>query len=99
MTRVLFNAKLPGGSTHRTDFVHGKGPCGKTVCFLIWKADDIFYTLTQFHTDGTRKVFTFRKEDIVGRLVVERGPVDVLKGSKVDDYLRIERKARFARFA
>ena len=72
VTRVLFYAVKPDGHIHKTDFVLGLGPCGKTVSKLKWSSrGPLLYVLKQTHTDGSHKEFIFKKHEVLGRIVIE----------------------------
>lgn len=68
LTRIKFIAFMPDGTNKETDFVLGPGRCGKTVEQLELKRTSETFEITQWHTDGSKKVFTYRDGDIVGRV-------------------------------
>lgn len=75
-TRVRFPARWVDGSgavrAEEADFRLGLGPCGKTVIELRPWIEQGDLRLTQVHDDGTSKVFYYRREDIPGRIELER---------------------------
>lgn len=82
ISRLVFDARKPDGTTHHTDFKLGLGPCGKTVEWLTWEQHGDRMHLTQYHTDGSLKVFKFHREDIVGREVEQMEELKLRKGSR-----------------
>ena len=81
MTRTIalrFVARWTDGATgddriEQAHFRLGLGPCGKTVIELWpWVNDQGDLQLTQVHDDGTSKVFHYQREDILGRIEMER---------------------------
>lgn len=82
ISRLVFDALKPDGTTHHTDFKLGLGPCGKTVEWLTWEQHGDRMHLTQYHTDGSLKVFKFHREDIVGREVEQMEELKLRKGSR-----------------
>lgn len=79
---IMFNAVLPGGGIHRTEFKLGLGPCGKTVEWLSWERGDVLCKLTQYHTDGSLKEFTYKVDEIVGREIVEKEAMELRRGTR-----------------
>lgn len=60
-----------GTEVFHTIFSLGEGACGKNV-----KSLDVYDTstemfITQYHTDGTKKDFIYKKTDIVGRVEIQ----------------------------
>lgn len=82
ISRLVFDARKPDGTIHHTDFKLGLGPCGKTVEWLTWEQHGDRMHLTQYHTDGSLKVFKFHREDIVGREVEQMEELKLRKGSR-----------------
>lgn len=65
---IKFTANIPLSGWTKTEFKLGVGPCGKEVISiqLIEKPDH--YIVTQWCTDGERKEFEYKKEDVAGRI-------------------------------
>lgn len=65
---IKFTANIPLTGWTKTEFKLGVGPCGKEVTSiqLIEKPDH--YIVTQWCTDGERKEFEYKKEDVAGRI-------------------------------
>ncbi|CAK6596284.1 unknown function [Klebsiella phage vB_Kpn_K12P1.1] len=65
---IKFTANIPLTGWTKTEFKLGVGPCGKEVISiqLIEKPDH--YIVTQWCTDGERKEFEYKKEDVAGRI-------------------------------
>lgn len=65
---IKFTANIPLTGWTKTEFKLGVGPCGKEVTSiqLIEKPDH--YIVTQWCTDGGRKEFEYKKEDVAGRI-------------------------------
>lgn len=65
---IKFTANIPLSGWTKTEFKLGVGPCGKEVTNiqLIEKPDH--YIVTQWCTDGERKEFEYKKEDVAGRI-------------------------------
>lgn len=82
ISRLTFDAIKPDGTIHHTDFKLGLGPCGKTVEWLQWEQLGDRMYLTQYHTDGSLKLFKFYRKDIVGREVEQREALKLRKGSR-----------------
>ena len=52
-------------------FKLGEGPCGKTVSSLsVERAENDNLVIEQCHTDGSRKVFSYAVNSIIGRVEV-----------------------------
>lgn len=65
---IKFTADVPMVGWTKTHFKHGEGPCGLIVDGLEWNEKDDRYVLVQHHTDGTRKEFSYMKDDVRGRV-------------------------------
>ena len=65
---IKFTANIPLTGWTKTEFKLGVGPCGKEVTNiqLVEKLDH--YIVTQWCTDGERKEFEYKKEDVAGRI-------------------------------
>ena len=65
---IKFTANIPLTGWTKTEFKLGVGPCGKEVISiqLVEKPDR--YIVTQWCTDGERKEFEYKKEDVAGRI-------------------------------
>ena len=99
---IMFNAVLPGGGIHRTEFKLGLVPCGKTVEWLSWERGDVLCKLTQYHTDGSLKEFTYKVDEIVGREIVEKEAMELRRGTHVRNDIyknRVKIDARQAFFS
>ena len=51
-------------------FELGEGPCGLTVTSMYgdWSCDRRNFTVKQYCSDGSSKLFHYRREDITGRI-------------------------------
>jgi hypothetical protein len=67
---IKFVANVPMKGWTPTEFKLGLGKCGLEVASLVWEEKSDRYVLTQRHTDGSRKVFEYKKEDVQGRIEV-----------------------------
>lgn len=65
---IKFTANIPLAGWTKTEFKLGVGPCGKEVISvqLVEKPDH--YVVTQWCSDGERKEFEYKKEDVAGRI-------------------------------
>lgn len=79
---ISFMARKPNGDLHDTKFTLGLGPCGKTVEWLSWERGDVLCKLTQYHTDGSLKEFTYKVDEIVGREIVEKEAMELRRGTR-----------------
>lgn len=68
LSSVKFTANIPNTGWTRTEFKLGTGPCGKEVSSIEFKEFPDHYVLIQRCTDGERKEFEYRKEEIAGRI-------------------------------
>lgn len=68
LVSIRFMAHVPHEGWRKTEFKHGVGPCGLTVCGLHWEEVNNEYILTQTCTNGERKVFHYSKTEIAGRI-------------------------------
>lgn len=66
---VEFNAVMPDGSTKKTCFALGLGPCGKVVTKLSEYQSEFAYCITQTTDDGEVKEFWYGYNALVGRFV------------------------------
>ena len=65
---VKFTANVPHLGWTKTEFKLGLGPCGKEVTAIQLVEKDDRYVLTQWCSDGERKEFEYKKEDVSGRI-------------------------------
>lgn len=65
---IKFVANVPHKGWTSTEFKLGVGPCGLEVSSITWTEQGDLYLLTQWHTDGSRKVFEYKKTDVQGRI-------------------------------
>lgn len=79
---ISFMARKPNGDLHDTKFTLGLGPCGKTVEWLHWSRGEDDCVLTQYHTDGSLKTFTFKTKDVLGREVIEKEAMELRRGTR-----------------
>lgn len=79
---IEFTARNPCGDLHKTTFTLGLGTCGKTVEWLKWSRYADTAVLTQYHTDGSLKEFTFKTADILGREIIEKEEMNLRKESR-----------------
>lgn len=68
LTRLKFSCLMPHGAVRESEFTLGLGRCGKTVESLELKRTDEHFVITQWHSDGSKKVFTYNDRDIIGRV-------------------------------
>lgn len=92
---IHFTAIKPDGTLHDTKFTLGLGPCGKTVEWLRWERNLSTCVLTQYHTDGSLKVFTYRDADMLGREVIEKEVLPLRKGSRAQRDLHASTREKF----
>ncbi|AZF88068.1 hypothetical protein HOU66_gp06 [Pectobacterium phage Arno160] len=59
LKRIYFTVMMPSGSMQEHAYMLGEGPCGKVVSKLSVISTRHTITITQYHTDGTHKIFTY----------------------------------------
>lgn len=64
-----------GTEYFHTIFGLGEGVCGKTVSSLEVDDTATEMAITQRHSDGTKKVFVYKKTDIIGRVEIQYSEV------------------------
>ena len=99
---ISFIARKPNGDLHATKFTLGLGPCGKTVEWLHWSRGEDTCVLTQYHTDGSLKSFTFKANDVLGREVIDKEAMELRRGTRAWNDLyknRVKIDARQAFFS
>ncbi|CCI88390.2 hypothetical protein BN110_020 [Yersinia phage phiR8-01] len=74
---IAFAARVPvpltlGYEVKPCMFLLGPGRCGKTVSMLGIEYRAGWVDVVQHHCDGTLKVFSYKRGDVRGRIVVER---------------------------
>lgn len=65
---IKFTANIPLTGWTKTEFKLGVGPCGKEVTSIQLTEKPDHYIVTQWCTDGERKEFEYKKEDVAGRI-------------------------------
>lgn len=65
---IKFTANIPLSGWTKTEFKLGVGPCGKEVTNIQLTEKPDHYIVTQWCTDGERKEFEYKKEDVAGRI-------------------------------
>lgn len=81
LTSIRFTARLPDGFKRDTEFKLGLGPCGKVVEELqVWRKDGEMH-IKQWHDDCTYKLFIYKEQDILGRIVETMGEVEFAESS------------------
>lgn len=65
---IKFTANIPLVGWTKTEFKLGIGPCGKEVLSVQLEEKADRYVITQWCTDGERKEFEYKKEDVAGRI-------------------------------
>ena len=65
---IKFTANIPLTGWTKTEFKLGVGPCGKEVISIQLVEKPDHYIVTQWCTDGERKEFEYKKEDVAGRI-------------------------------
>ena len=74
--KPLREALVSNGTEHfHTIFGLGEGACGKTVSSLEVDDTATEMAITQRHSDGTKKVFVYKKTDIIGRVEIQYSEV------------------------
>lgn len=68
LTKLKFTCLMPHGAVRESEFTLGLGRCGKTVESLELKRTTEHFVITQWHDDGSKKVFTYNERDILGRV-------------------------------
>ncbi|WOL25677.1 hypothetical protein [Pectobacterium phage PcaP1EGY] len=72
ISHIKFHCHIPFKGLRETNFKLGLGPCGKVVTRLEFfnNFDKGRSVVTQYHSDGTKKEFTYLQTDIVGRVEI-----------------------------
>ena len=65
---IKFTANIPLTGWTKTEFKLGVGPSGKEVTSIQLTEKPDLYIVTQWCTDGERKEFEYKKEDVAGRI-------------------------------
>ena len=65
---IKFTANIPLTGWTKTEFKLGVGPCGKEVISIQLVEKPYHYVVTQWCTDGERKEFEYKKEDVAGHI-------------------------------
>lgn len=74
--KPLRESLVANGTEHfHTIFGLGEGACGKTVSSLEVDDTATEMAITQRHSDGTKKVFVYKKTDIIGRVEIQYSEV------------------------
>lgn len=74
--KPLRESLVSNGTEHfHTIFGLGEGACGKTVSSLEVDDTATEMSITQRHSDGTKKVFVYKKTDIIGRVEIQYSEV------------------------
>lgn len=98
LTTIKFSCITPLGQLRESTFTLGPGRCGKTVESLDLIHTQESFKITQWHDDGSKKEFTYRIGDIVGRVQTCYEVVTVQPNTKYIERLREqaawERRAR-----
>lgn len=83
LTSLKFYALVPGAHLGpvETVFTLGRGRCGKVVEELEMELTEAKMVIKQWHDDGSYKVFTYLRQDIVGRIQECHEVTEVIPGS------------------
>lgn len=71
ITRITFPCRYWHDGAHAkkvAEFTLGNGPCGKDVAKLDMEDVNGLFRITQWHGDGSYKVFIYRRQDVLGRI-------------------------------
>lgn len=88
LTKVTFTCVMPEGHHRTSEFTLGLGRCGKTVERLELKQTNEQFIIKQIHTDHSHKTFTYKMDDIIGRVQECYETVSVEPGTKYAEQMR-----------
>lgn len=103
LTKVTFTCVMPEGHHRTSEFTLGLGRCGKTVERLELTKTNEQFVIKQIHTDHSHKTFSYKMDDIIGRVQECYETISVEPGTKYAEQMReqlaYERRMRMPRFA